>query len=133
MKAAAQIIKGFHDLFPYVHEFWIEHLRKSLLAEEDSKAYLETITRLVSNFSVFRRTACLEPSQELFSLNDDAVSPSEIEAGSIPSETSNGLPSDLPEPLPHYLKFRAGGSETEQKLCTQLGKLRRSLFLLFSY
>ncbi|KAL9622931.1 MAG: hypothetical protein Q9160_002649 [Pyrenula sp. 1 TL-2023] len=131
-KLEVQIIKGFHDLFPYAHEYWVEHLRESLLKKETSEKYLDIITRLISRSSIFQKACpahsttpqaelCPEPSQELVSLDDD-VPVTELSTSDIKNSPHNGLPFELPQPLSNYFRFRAGGSATAQKLCTELGK-----------
>jgi hypothetical protein len=48
------IVKGFHDIFPYVHEFWLDHLLKyneALRAHSDDEKRVKTVQDLLSTFS----------------------------------------------------------------------------------
>lgn len=49
-----QIIKGFHDIFPYVYEYWLNHLIKyieALNTQPADEKLVKTIQDLLNNFS----------------------------------------------------------------------------------
>ena len=48
------IVKGFHNIFPYVYKFWLDHLLKyneALRAHPDDKKRVKRVQDLLSTFS----------------------------------------------------------------------------------
>jgi hypothetical protein len=97
------IVKGFHDIFPYVHEFWPEHLTKCVNSKggrDDGiwRAVVDQLRRLVTTFSRPAASMDLELSHQLLSTISTAASGQEFPA--------------LPQPVQKYLDFRKSTSVT---------------------
>jgi hypothetical protein len=90
-------IKGFHDIFPYVHEYWPEHLTKCMDSKStwnDSiwEAVFEQMDCLASMFN--RQNAC--------SIVEDC----QHATATLSRSTSARKPPSLPQIVQDYLDFR---------------------------
>jgi hypothetical protein len=135
-EAAVQILKGFHDLFPYAHEFWIEHLLLSLPAEVARTGDHRKIKGLLAEMSSFQKN----PSQVLSQLDStlDLCSPTPP-TPTTPTETATATGadcdrlaklSDCPEPVRNYILFRNGSLDKGLKSCKELGQFVRCELLI---
>ena len=60
-----QIIKGFHDIFPYVYEFWHHHLQnysEALRTQTDDEKRMRKVQVLLSTFASSQSQSILEGS-----------------------------------------------------------------------
>lgn len=95
--ALGHIIKGFHDIFHYVHEFWPDHLTKCVEWKErrDDKIWesvIDELSQLFTNFSRPSASTDLELSCQLLPSAPTAISKRDFPA--------------LPQPVQRYLDFR---------------------------
>jgi hypothetical protein len=95
------IVKGFHDIFPYVHEFWLDHLLKyneALRAHPDDEKRVKTVQDLLlSTFSSSQSCSALK-------------APDPGSSAAVTENFSLGTESDalraLPPAVRHYIAYR---------------------------
>jgi hypothetical protein len=111
-KVAAQVIKGFHDFFPYAYEFWFEHL--SSLAEfvDDGAELREIIDATEKLWLLFRKQVPIHGD----------IPPVE-EPDSIPADASivKSRLLSLSGPIREYILFKHDKPNTGQRICKLLG------------
>jgi hypothetical protein len=110
--AFGHIIKGFHDIFPYVHEFWPEHLTECVNSkggrdDEIWKAVVDQLCRLVITFSRPAASMDLELSHQILATISTAASGQEFPA--------------FPQLVQKYLDFRKSTSVTTTPLRAESG------------
>ena len=94
------IIKGFHDIFPYVHEFWPDHLlsySKDLHAHSDEEKRIKTVQDLLRMLSSFQNRSTLK-------VLDSRLGAAAIEGISLDVESS--LLRDFPPAIRQYIMYR---------------------------
>lgn len=113
-RAAFEIIKGFHDYFPYAQEFWLDHLSAAAETAND-----ETPEREIEAMCEALATLFLKEQQQDLSLcNNPEQSPS-FDSGVIASDedVSHLHPKliSLARPLRGLLNYRYTESQTQRK------------------
>ena len=99
-KLYLDIMHGYHDFFPYVHQHWTTHLLNWLRDCERESMPMGSQCRLVHALAQLAQALCAtaKPSQELFEMRTE-MSPSRHSAA----------PMSLPSPIASYLNHRNRG------------------------
>jgi hypothetical protein len=111
-KAAAQVIKGFHDFFPYAYEFWFEHLSSVAEIVDDGDKLREIKDAIEKLWLHFRKQVPIHSD----------IPPVEG-PDHIPADESNVNPRllSLPGPIREYIIFKHDKLNTGQRVCKLLG------------
>jgi hypothetical protein len=125
-EAAAQVIRGFHDLFPYAYEFWLEHL-SSAVELADGGTELREIKHAMEKFwLVFRKQVPLHSD----------VPPVEGPDSGPADEPSTSIGSprllNLSGPIREYIIFKNDRSTKGQRVCNLLGMQLQPSYLSIS-
>lgn len=106
-----QVIKGFHDMFPYVNQYWALHLVESFkeipkdLAENEARPKIYSLLLALARVMSQPAPASRNPqSQEETKLSLTA-----------PLEMSPSTIDDLPPPIPQYIAFKGLISATKHQ------------------
>lgn len=108
------IIKGFHDIFPYVYEFWHNHLIKyfeALTAQPADEKRAKTVQDLLSKFSSSQSSSVLRAlgSSSNASVTDDSTL-------SAKSDALHALPPIVQQYIAHRKKITAKQSSSAKEL-----------------
>jgi hypothetical protein len=111
-KAAAQVIKGFHDFFPYAYEFWFEHLSSVAELDDDGSKLREIEDTIEKLWLLFRKQAPIYGD----------IPPVEGPE-SVPADESIMNPRllSLSGPIREYIFFKHDKLNTGQRVCKLLG------------
>ena len=116
-KAAAQVIKGFHDFFPYAYEFWFEHL-SSVANLVENEANLHEIKDTVEKlWLLFRKEV---------PIHGDTILVKGPESAPPDESVINPRLLSLPGPIREYIFFKHDKLDQGQVVCQPLG-MRHSL------
>ncbi len=117
--AAAQVIKGFHDFFPYAYEFWFEHLSAVAELVDDGTNLREIEDAMGKLWLLFlkesRKHSDIPPVK-----GPDSVAANE--------STVNPRLLSFPGPIREYILFKHDKLNTGQRVCKLLG-----MYLCHSY
>jgi hypothetical protein len=110
--AAAQVIKGFHDFFPYAYEFWFEHLSAVSELDEDGVKLRDIENAMEQLWLLFLKQAPIHRDIPPVKCPDSA-----------PADDSAVSPRLLsfPGPIREYILFKHDKLNTEQRVCKLLG------------
>ncbi|KIX08531.1 uncharacterized protein Z518_03187 [Rhinocladiella mackenziei CBS 650.93] len=103
-KSPGQVAKGFHDIFPYVNQYWTLHLMDSFketsinYSEDDHDARQEINYLLVALLGTFHQP---EPKQGTEERCSNSIPPGRNDTRAPCSSLG-----DLPEPILRYLAFK---------------------------
>jgi hypothetical protein len=112
LKAAAQVIKGFHDFFPYAYEFWFEHLSAVTELVDDGSKLRDIEDAMEKLWLLFRKQSSTHGDIPLVEGPD-----------SVPADESIVNPRllSLPGPIREYILFKHDKLNTGQRVCKLLG------------
>jgi hypothetical protein len=119
LKAAAQVIKGFHDFFPYAYEFWFEHLSAVTELVDDGSKLRDIEDAMEKLWLLFRKQSSTHGDIPLVEGPD-----------SVPADESIVNPRllSLPGPIREYILFKHDKLNTGQSRGRN-NKFRKSVFL----
>ncbi|KAI3317050.1 hypothetical protein HD806DRAFT_516144 [Xylariaceae sp. AK1471] len=119
-RAAAEIVKGYHNLFPYAQEFWIEHLT-SFLWRAEAEAQSEHRLKISDLLHKFQRDTD-SPTVHHLGVDSPSSSPGTTQHQTTPKIASNkaSVFDKFPEVVHNYVLFTNSMANQAQKDCRTL-------------
>jgi hypothetical protein len=104
--AQQQIVKEFHTLFPYVHEYWSRHLLDHYKLQPSEQISPETAILIEETVGLLRLFARQQKSAEMLAEMSSDAHLAEVLVTGNAGMPSGGISEGLPAVIQQYLQFR---------------------------